>query len=75
MMGWGSLDGLIVEARTFLSSFQLWEVQHVRRGGNEVAHQLAKFAVSQQVNQVWMEVYPNCTSEIVNAEQEFSDNL
>jgi hypothetical protein len=73
--GLGKFGCIIVEAREFLMGFQSWAVSHIRRGGNEAAHQLAKFVVSQQVNQVWVDSYPNCLSEIINAEQIVYDNI
>jgi hypothetical protein len=49
---------IIHDARTRLSTFQAWTVQHVRREGNNVAHSLARWAVSQQLHQTWIDSYP-----------------
>lgn len=45
--GLGKYGSLIVDAREILAGFQSWAVSHVRREGNEAAHQLAKLVVSQ----------------------------
>lgn len=47
---YGNLDG---EARRILNGSRSWTVHHVRREGNQAAHTVAQFAVSQQRNKVW----------------------
>ncbi len=46
---------IIQDARTRLSTFQAWTIQHVRREGNNVAYSLARWAVSQQLHQTCIE--------------------
>jgi hypothetical protein len=44
-------------------------VQHVKGDANKVAHILAKYALFQFLNKVWIEVYPSIIQYIVLAEQ------
>jgi len=60
---------IIIEAREALKYFPEWEVGFVRRNCNNVAHQLARLAVSQELNQIWMYSFPSCISESVTAER------
>jgi hypothetical protein len=60
---------IITEAREALKYFPEWEVGFVRRNCNNVAHQLARLAVSQELNQIWMYSFPSCISESVTAER------
>jgi hypothetical protein len=61
-------ENIIVETREILKDFPVWNVNFVRRECNNAAHQLAGFAVNQELNQVWMDSYPSCISGIVIAE-------
>jgi len=63
------MGSIIAEARKILLEFPVWKVASVRRGCNNAAHQLAKFAVSQNLSQIWMYSYPSCLSDIVLAER------
>jgi ribonuclease HI len=70
----GALFGhLMDEAKLLLQSCHTWEVQHVQRSGNEVAHQLAKLALDQNIEHMWTDSFPSCISEIVMAEKQFSE--
>lgn len=60
---------IIVETREALKFFPGWEVGFVRRSCNNAAHQLARLAVSQELNQIWMDSYPSCIPETVIAER------
>jgi hypothetical protein len=46
-----------------LETFPSWRVFHVRLKGNMTAHLLAKFAISQQSQRVWLN---SCLSVLVN---------
>jgi hypothetical protein len=61
-------ENIIVETREILKGFPLWNVSFVRRECNNAAHQLAGFAVNQELNQVWMDSYSSCISGTVIAE-------
>jgi hypothetical protein len=47
----------------------VWRVSSVRRGCNNAAHQLARLAVSQELNQIWMDSYLSCIPRTVIAER------
>lgn len=71
--GAGKYSNFIVEGRRLLMGFMSWDVRHVRREGNKVAHTLAKFVVSHQQNQFWFESYSTCLLGLVNSELILSD--
>lgn len=58
---------IIIETREVLKVFPGWEVGFVRRSCNNAAHQLARLAVGQELNQIWMDSYPSCISNTVIA--------
>ncbi|GLT71410.1 hypothetical protein SLA2020_434310 [Shorea laevis] len=60
---------LIESARTSLNSLHQWSISHVRREANEAAHRLAKAAISNSLNVVWQDSYPDFIHSIVLAEQ------
>jgi hypothetical protein len=59
---------LIAVILLVLNSFQLWEMTHVRREGNNVTHGLAIFAVHENVNQVWLTNPPECICDPLQAD-------
>jgi hypothetical protein len=60
--------GFIADTRAILRGFGSWDVSHVKREGNRVAHALAKFVISSEQNKVWFESYPTCLLRLVNSE-------
>jgi hypothetical protein len=63
------MGSIITETRKILMEFPSWKVGVVRRCCNNVAHLLAKLAVSQNLNKIWMDSYPSCISDTVLAER------
>ncbi|XP_042958188.1 uncharacterized protein LOC122293778 [Carya illinoinensis] len=59
---WCSSSMFLFEAKLGLVKFARWEVSHVRRDGNVVAHLLAKNALSISNCIITMEEYPSCIS-------------
>jgi hypothetical protein len=55
--------GVVHDIRVKLSSFHLWDVSFVPRGGSTVAHELAKLAVAMTLHQVWFDTYPSSLFE------------
>jgi hypothetical protein len=43
-------------------------IAHTKREGNQAAHELAKFAVRNQLDRTWVEEIPECISVIVSLE-------
>jgi hypothetical protein len=41
----GSYGSMIQEAKELFGRLEVWQVTHVRRTANSVAHQLSKFAL------------------------------
>ena len=64
---------MLEEAKELLNGSRSWEIRHVRRTANEVAHRVAKMAVSSNVNHLWLKMIPPCIRDIVMAESAFSD--
>jgi ribonuclease HI len=56
------------EARQMLETFLSWRISHVRREWNMAAHLLAKFAISQQSQRVWLNSCPSVLVNVVNAD-------
>jgi hypothetical protein len=64
----GKFGNFIADTRAILRGFGSWDVSHVKREGNRVAHALAKFVISSEQNKVWFEFYPTCLLRLVNSE-------
>jgi len=60
---------LIMDTKSIMSSLDFVSFQHVKRDANKVAHCLAKFALSQMLDKVWVEDCPPIIQPIVLAEQ------
>ncbi|KAF5468365.1 hypothetical protein F2P56_012522 [Juglans regia] len=58
--GCNSVSMYVSEAKLILQNFAKWEVSHVRRNGNTMAHLLAKEALSIHDDIVTMGVLPSC---------------
>ncbi|KAF5465485.1 hypothetical protein F2P56_015492, partial [Juglans regia] len=55
-----SVSMYVSEAKMILQNFAKWEVSHIRRNGNAMAHLLAKEALSIHDDIVTMGVLPSC---------------
>ncbi|XP_062171134.1 uncharacterized protein LOC133876926 [Alnus glutinosa] len=64
----GIVSNLIAETCLQLENFDRWTIKHVRREGNKIAHSLAKLAISQLQNRVWLGFYPSVLSDLVISE-------
>jgi hypothetical protein len=65
----GKYGNLIMDARRLFRAFWSWDISHVRRDDNMVAHTLVKFAVSYEQTKVWFESYRHvsCFLGLVNS--------
>jgi hypothetical protein len=61
---------LIGDIQSMLNRLPFWQVSHVPRLVNGVAHRLAKAAITQSINCVWHHGYPDFIQEYVLAEQD-----
>jgi ribonuclease HI len=59
---------ILDDIKMVLSSLRSWEVMHVKREANMVAHNLAKEASKLQTDRTWIEDCPLCILDIVNLE-------
>ncbi|XP_059462058.1 uncharacterized protein LOC132191056 [Corylus avellana] len=62
---WSRYEHLINDAKILIQKFQFWEVDHVKREANEVAHILAKKALACGTTQFCEEHILDCISHIV----------
>ena len=46
------------------------QVGHIKRGANGATHELAKEVIRRDSDNIWMEEYPPCISQIVVSEHE-----
>jgi hypothetical protein len=66
---WSMYDQLIENIQTRPSSICSYEVRHVGREANKAAHCMTKFALTQQVDQLWKDECPSFLHSIVTADQ------
>ncbi|XP_041009383.1 uncharacterized protein LOC121253437 [Juglans microcarpa x Juglans regia] len=64
-----SQGNLLKEVRNLLSHFNKYQVQHVIRGGNQVAHFLAKHAWSVYDLEMWMGFVPSFLHQYIWLDQ------
>lgn len=62
---------LIDDVKTGLNVYSKWKVEHVHREANKVAHNLAKLAIQQATDSVWLDEGPSCIGDILLVEQLF----
>jgi hypothetical protein len=60
---------IIEDIKTVLPCFRSWDVGHIHREGNTVVHCLAKRAVGEETEQIWLEETPCCIQDIVLLER------
>lgn len=68
----GSRRGHLIadHIRTNLYGFQQWQIMHVRRTANRVAHAPARVAVKQgSIERMWTGEPPDCIATIIVAEK------
>lgn len=65
---WGLYGQVIHDVEVMLKHLQGQQMRHVRREVNETTHKLAKEAVHQMEEHVWIEAFPTCIQEIVRLE-------
>jgi hypothetical protein len=68
---WSNYGPVVEEAKGVLNGRYPWEVKHVRRSANKAAHTIAKWAVADNINQLWLTTTPPCIRDIVMAESSF----
>ena len=67
---WYSFGQIVDDIRVVLGSRISWQVGHIKRGANGAVHELAKEAIRRDNDNIWMEEYPHCISQIVVSECE-----
>jgi ribonuclease HI len=65
---WRACGSIVEDTRDRLLQFLTWSVQHARREANQVAHFLAKHALSVNQDVVWKEECPSFIQDIIYAE-------
>lgn len=69
---WTRYGMMINDAKKGLLCIPKWEVTHVKRRANAVAHTLAKHALIFGENKVWRGITPTCIQDLVFAEKSLS---
>jgi hypothetical protein len=59
---------LVDDIMVVMSSFPLWQIGHVGRDSNHVAHSLAKATIKNVTNRKWDHSIPECISDLVLTE-------
>ena len=62
----GHIVGDILEV---LKTFRRWDIRHIKRTANGAAHGLAKDAIKDLGDRMWLEVIPSPIYDIVTLEQ------
>ena len=62
----GGLGHIVHGILGFLEEFSSWQVWHLKRDFNKVAHELAHFANCNDINQVWRGVSPPVVRNLVH---------
>jgi ribonuclease HI len=65
---WSRYGHIVADIRTVLQGFQGWQICHTKRATNYAAHGLAKEAILNVIDRVWMEEIPSCIYDFVTLE-------
>lgn len=66
---WSRYGQMVADARVVLTLVRRWLIRHTKREANSAAHQLAKAAVKQVMDRVWIEEIPEGIHDVVFLEQ------
>jgi ribonuclease HI/exonuclease III len=66
---WNLYGHIVEDIRAVLNNLRSWFAGHAKREANFAAHFLAKEAVKNVMDQIWMEEVPNCIENVVTLEQ------
>jgi hypothetical protein len=44
-LNWSRIGPIVSNIKEVLRSFPVWQIGHTKRGGNAIAHKLAKFGI------------------------------
>jgi ribonuclease HI len=66
---WSRFGHIVDGIKLGLSQLRSWQINHVKRDANSAAHVLAREAIKNVIDRVWVEETPNCIYGIVLREQ------
>ena len=67
-LDWGRMGMSVEDIQLELKSFPFWRMSFVRREGNKAAHFMARLALNNSMDQLWLNEPPNFISHIVTME-------
>ena len=65
----GDLGHLLQGISDILKTFSSWQIKHLNRGCNRVAHELAQLAKCTGAKQVWKDVSPPMVQHLIQLEK------
>ncbi|XP_059461760.1 uncharacterized protein LOC132190696 [Corylus avellana] len=66
---WSKYEHIAGDIQEVRKTFRTWEVRHVKRVANEAAHRLAKAAIREEGEGIWLEDTPNSILDVVTLGQ------
>jgi ribonuclease HI len=70
---WGRYRHLVDDAKLLLNRACQWKATHVKRTGNEVAHRLAKYALTCNEELIWHFECPSCIQDVIVSDLQLLD--
>ncbi|GLT40487.1 hypothetical protein SLA2020_146210 [Shorea laevis] len=64
-----SLGNVLLDCKTMVTFFAYCGINHVRRTGNAIAHELAKRALTAEGDEFWIEGVPTSIAHLVTGEK------
>ena len=64
----GEMGHIVHGILTLLSWFSSWQIRHLKREFNRVAHELARFARCNNISQVWRGVSPPVVKNLIHVD-------
>jgi ribonuclease HI len=67
-LNWTRIGPIVSDIKEVMRSFSNWQVGHIKKEGNVIAHKLAKFGIQHGFDRIWLDCLPDCIREVVLSE-------